>query len=627
MDESADISDTAQVTVFVRVIHDNFEGNKDKGFENGDVQSDSSEEDDISVEIDPWALPELNVEFTPWSELTGGQKMKRVFLHYILKIVLFFAALYLFISSLGFMGDAFKLLGGKTAGKVFQENNMLSNPVAGLMIGVLATVLLQSSSTTTTIIVSMVAEDVLTVKMAIPIVMGANIGTSITNTIVALGHISKKDEFRRAFAGATVHDMFNWLTVLVLLPLEVVTGYLEWLSGLLVGNLKLKADKGADKDFLQVIISPFTKLIIQIDKDVIENIAKGKNQYLDKSILKTCCDKTIKYLNKTVSEVINGTLVNSTKEYPDCKKPCEYMFRNVANVWSDTAIGALLLVFALVIMCACLFAIVKLLHSLLKGQMAVTIRKFVNANFPCKIFGYFTGYLAILLGAGFTILIQSSSVFTSSMTPLVGMGVISLDRMYPLTLGSNIGTTATGILAAMAQDVDKIPHALQISFCHLFFNITGILIFYPIPVLRLPIGAAKFLGTETAKYRWFSLVYLILMFFVMPAITFGLSEVSWIALTAVLVPIAVVVLVVAVVKCMQTRKPDILPRKFQNWKWLPEPLRSLEPYDRVIMKATGNCCCCRKCGCCKGIYVEAAPDKEHRVKPTVAVIDTIVTKF
>ena len=60
--------------------------------------------------------------------------------------------------------------------------------------------------------------------MAIPIVMGANIGTSVTNTIVSLGQITDKDDFRRAFAGATVHDIFNWLSVFVLLPLEIIVG-------------------------------------------------------------------------------------------------------------------------------------------------------------------------------------------------------------------------------------------------------------------------------------------------------------------------------------------------------------------------------------------------------------------
>ena len=65
---------------------------------------------------------------------------------------------------------------------------------------------------------------VLTVKLAIPIVMGANIGTSVTNTIVSIGQITNKNDFRRAFAGATVHDVFNWLAVAVFLPLEIITG-------------------------------------------------------------------------------------------------------------------------------------------------------------------------------------------------------------------------------------------------------------------------------------------------------------------------------------------------------------------------------------------------------------------
>lgn len=72
--------------------------------------------------------------------------------------------------------------------------------------------------------------------------------------------------------------------------------------------------------------------------------------------------------------------------------------------------------------------------------------------------------------------------------------------MYPLTLGSNIGTTITSILAALTADADMIKSTMQISLCHLFFNITGIIIWYPIPFMRrLPIGAAKYLGTITAE--------------------------------------------------------------------------------------------------------------------------------
>lgn len=278
------------------------------------------------------------------------------------------------------------------------------------------------------------------------------------------------------------------------------------------------------------------------------------------------------------------------------------MFEKVSREggWSDAAVGAVLLAIALVLLCVCLVLIVKLLHSLLRGQIAHIIRKFVNANFPGKC-SYFTGYLAILIGAGLTILVQSSSIFTSSITPLVGMGVLSLDRMYPLTLGSNIGTTATGILAAFAQDGSKIPNALQIAICHLFFNISGILIFYPIPIFRPPINAAKFLGIRTAKYRWFAVIYLIVAFFLLPAAVFGLSLASWIALAAVMIPIACIILLILFIKLLQNKRPRCLPAKLRTWKWLPVALRSLEPYDHVIMSATGNCYCCRKIGCLKAI--------------------------
>ena len=73
------------------------------------------------------------------------------------------------------------------------------------MIGVLGTVLVQSSSTFTSIIIAAVSSG-LPVNIAVPMIMGANIGTSVTNTLVAMGQIGNKKEFERAFSAATVHD-------------------------------------------------------------------------------------------------------------------------------------------------------------------------------------------------------------------------------------------------------------------------------------------------------------------------------------------------------------------------------------------------------------------------------------
>ncbi len=76
-------------------------------------------------------------------------------------------------------------------------------------------------------LVALVATEALTLEAAIPIVMGANIGTTVTSSMVALGHISDKSEFRKAFAASILHDFFNIFTVLLLFPLQLFTGFLS----------------------------------------------------------------------------------------------------------------------------------------------------------------------------------------------------------------------------------------------------------------------------------------------------------------------------------------------------------------------------------------------------------------
>ena len=131
----------------------------------------------------------------------------------LVSVVSFLAMLYLFFSSIELMSAAFKMSG---AGLAQQLLTMASDPVAGLLIGFLATSLIQSSSTTTTIVVGLVASDALTIQLAVPIIMGTNIGTTTTNTIVAIGHVTRPAEFERAFAASTVHDFFNLLAAFTL---------------------------------------------------------------------------------------------------------------------------------------------------------------------------------------------------------------------------------------------------------------------------------------------------------------------------------------------------------------------------------------------------------------------------
>uniref|UniRef100_A0A8C2JPL9 Solute carrier family 34 member 2a n=1 Tax=Cyprinus carpio TaxID=7962 RepID=A0A8C2JPL9_CYPCA len=591
------------------------------------------------IEDDPWDMPELQDTGVKWADLDTKGKILRV-LTIAAKLILLLGLLYMFVCSLDILSSAFQLVGGKAAGDIFQENTVLSNPLAGLVIGMLVTLLVQSSSTSSSIVVTMVSSGLLEVSTAVPIIMGTNIGTSVTNTFVAMTQVGDRNKFRRAFAGATVHDFFNWLSVLVLLPLEVATGYLVKLTDLIVKSFNIQSGENAPA-LLNVITDPLTQSIIELDETVISGIAVGDPEAKNKSLIKVWCQTA------SNTDIIFCTHVPN---YCDCLiflttdnmffffffffffmknvteitniKKCNHIFVNT-NL-SDLAVGLILLACSLLILCTCLILIVKLLNSMLKGQVAVVINKIMNTDFPFP-FAWLTGYIAIVVGAGMTFIVQSSSVFTSAITPLVGIGVIKLERAYPLSLGSNIGTTTTAILAAMASPVEKLGNSLQIALVHLFFNLSGIVLWYPIPFTRLPIRMAKALGQLTAQYRWFSGFYIIACFFAFPLLVFGLSLAGWQVLVGVLVPIVAVLIFVIIVNILQKHKPQWLPSVLRSWDFLPQWAHSLEPWDRVVTIMAARCCCC--CKCCNvteedeetGTQENKDNEIEMYDKPTISV--------
>lgn len=142
-------------------------------------------------------------------------------------------AIWVLITAVSAIGSGFQLASGGRAEELFQ---FAENPFVGLMIGVLATVFTQSSSTTTSITVGMVAGG-LPIEIAIPILFGANIGTTVTSTLVSLGMANDKVMFRRGFAAASVHDMYNLLSVLIFFPLELIFAPLQRVSGWLSNQL------------------------------------------------------------------------------------------------------------------------------------------------------------------------------------------------------------------------------------------------------------------------------------------------------------------------------------------------------------------------------------------------------
>ncbi|XP_078188788.1 sodium-dependent phosphate transport protein 2C isoform X2 [Callithrix jacchus] len=407
-------------------------------------------------DTDPWALPQLKDTSQPWKELPIASRLRLVAGN-LLKACGLLGCLYLFICSLDVLSSAFQLLGSRLAGDIFRDNVVLSNPVAGLVIGVLVTALVQSSSTSSSIVVSMVAAKLLTVRASVPIIMGVNVGTSITSTLVSMAQSGDRDEFQRAFSGSAVHGIFNWLTVLVMLPLETATALLERVSELAVGAASLEPGAQAP-DILKVLTKPLTHLIVQLDSDVIMGSATGNAT--TSSLIKQWCSSTGQPTKGNSSDCgDSGPCKERNGTAPADRLPCHHLF--VGTELTDLAVGFILLAGSLLVLCSCLVLIVKLLNSVLHGRVAQAVKTIINADFPFPL-GWLSGYLALLVGAGLTFALQSSSVFTAAIVPLMGVGVISLDRAYPLLLGSNIGTTTTALLAALASPADRIFSALQV---------------------------------------------------------------------------------------------------------------------------------------------------------------------
>ena len=141
--------------------------------------------------------------------------------------------------------------------------------------------------------------------------------------------------------------------------------------------------------------------------------------------------------------------------------------------------------------------------------------------------------------------VQSSSVFTSTLTPLIGMGLIHIEKAVALTHGANIGTTVTGVLSALSgSNVDK---GMRVALEHVFFNSLGTILWFCVrPVRAVPLHMAKFLGGAAANLRWFPLAYIVTVFLVLPLLVVGLAIPGWEVLCGVMTPIVIAVLLLVV---------------------------------------------------------------------------------
>ena len=362
--------------------------------------------------------------------------------------VLVVTLIYLLLAAVGAIGDGFKMATGNNAKELFA---FATNPFIGLMIGLCSTALIQSSSTVTSIIVGMVAGG-LPINIAIPLIMGANIGTSLTSTIVSLGHVRNGEEFRRAFSAATVHDAFNILAVFILLPLEIAFSPLQHTAEALAGFVA--SDTGVDMKSMNVM-----KMALSPASDL---------------------------LGGAVSWLPN-------------------------KIW----MGVSLIVIGVAMILFVVSAIGKVLRTVMVGRAKDIMHRSIGR-------GPISGMAS---GMTITVLVQSSSTTTSLIVPLAGSGVFNLKQVYPFTLGTNIGTCITALLAATAISGPTAILAMQIALVHLFFNVFGIAIIYLLPFLRgIPPMIATKLAELAQRNKLYVLAYIGGVFFALPLILISATQ-------------------------------------------------------------------------------------------------------
>jgi len=348
------------------------------------------------------------------------------------------------------LGSGFKLLGKDVLETFFAATE---NPFVGLVVGILATTLVQSSSVTTSMIVGLVAapDNPLPIANAVPMIMGANIGTTVTNTIVSMAHMGRRDEFLRAFSVATCHDFFNFIAVAVLLPFEMATGFLRH-SAETIGDL-LGGTGGVTYE------SPL-KAALKVGVAPLKGLAGGLFD--------------AKTGQAIVLVLLSGTLI----------------------------FVALLL-------------IVRVMRRLMQTRVEVYVTRVLGSN----------AVLSMLVGVIITVMVQSSSITTSLLVPLAGAGLVTLQQAFPITLGANVGTTVTALIASLAVTGGNAHFGVKIALVHLLFNLAGILIVYPVRAIRrIPLAAAERLARTAVTSRKWAIVYVAALFYGLPALLIFINK-------------------------------------------------------------------------------------------------------
>ncbi|MFA9445487.1 Na/Pi symporter [Egicoccus sp. AB-alg6-2] len=356
-----------------------------------------------------------------------------------LRALLVVALLYAFLVGVGLLESGISALG-----EGFEQGLLtnVANPISGLFAGILFTVLVQSSSVSTSTIVGLVGAGTLSVPLAVPMIMGANIGTTVTNTLASLGNIRRSDEFRRGFAGATMHDFFNLLAVAILLPLELATGFLA-----------------------------------EFAEEITERLRGTEVSEVGTSPIRTAVKLPIEF----VEGFLDGNPVGG---------------RLAGIIFLALGLGLIFLALGL---------ITRNMRELVAGRIEQAMNRLVGRG---------GGAMGIVVGIAVTVSVQSSTITTSILVPLVAAGILTLPNAYPITLGANVGTTITALLASLAV---LRPEGLTIALVHTLFNLSALVLLYPVRKVRmLPVRMAEGLADLAVKRRSVVFGYVLGLFLIVP---------------------------------------------------------------------------------------------------------------
>ena len=344
------------------------------------------------------------------------------------------AALYTFFCSLATLSRGFRLISTSADGSLPKEH--LTNPAVGLLIGTLGTAVIQSSSTVTSFVVALVASGSITVKEAIPIVMGSNVGTSLTSGLVAFLHIRTPEKFKVGFTVAIMHDVFNWMSILILLPVECLTDVLGKTSHSMVEALY------QDKQRFNHSLFHNSPLFF-LEASVVDNIVKLKPAHLPKdchattnsSSISEAWQKLEQFKDLKTEETLQAleTLENQSEEScslleTDCEGGCSYLLASTGL--SDVVIGVIIVVCSLTIFILSYIVLFTSLKTLLAADPRSGSKRIPGLLSYLKgkllALPYLTDLVFLFCGLLATFVVQSSSGVTSAIVPLVSKYALSI---------------------------------------------------------------------------------------------------------------------------------------------------------------------------------------------------------